>query len=157
MTERLDQLYQEVILEHNKNPKNFCEIDNANAYAHGLNPLCGDDYQLFLKVAENDLIEDVSFTGCGCAISKSSASMMTSTVKGKSIADAKMLRKLFHQLVTAENLEQENKQALGKLKIFAGVKKFPMRVKCATLIWHALEDALNDIGSIDKTKSISTE
>jgi len=159
MNERLQQLYQEVILDHNKNPRNFSEPCQANLYAHGKNPLCGDDFQLFLYVDDNKIIQDLGFTGSGCAISKSSASMMTDMVKGKTVSEAIKLRNAFHKLVTEDIATTEVKQAFGKLKIFEGVKKFPVRVKCATLIWHALEDALQDQRDIDEKqeKSVSTE
>ncbi|PIR24909.1 MAG: SUF system NifU family Fe-S cluster assembly protein [Deltaproteobacteria bacterium CG_4_10_14_0_2_um_filter_43_8] len=159
MSDRVQQLYQEILLEHNKQPRNFHEIKEANAYSHGVNPLCGDDYQLFLKINDKNIIEDLGFTGNGCAISKSSASLMSTVIKGKTLEEAEKLKDCFHELLTQEEVSQKTLDTLGKLKIFQGVKQFPVRVKCATLIWHALEDALQDRRNINekKEKSISTE
>ncbi len=142
---RLDDLYQEVILDHNRKPRNFEKLEGANAYSHGYNPLCGDDYELYLYVDQGGTIKKVGFQGQGCAISKSSASLMTIAVEGKNIKEAEALKNSFVDLLTKEPVSGEVRSAVGKLKLFEGVKQFPVRVKCATLIWHALEDALKDI------------
>ncbi len=135
----LRELYQDVILEHSKAPRNFRELAAANHKAEGFNPLCGDHFTVYLNL-EGDSIQDVSFQGSGCAISKASASMMTQTMKGKSKEEAAKLFEQFHALVTGHgNGDQE---ALGKLAVFSGVSEFPVRVKCATLAWHTLQAAL---------------
>lgn len=134
-------LYEEVILDHNRSPRNFGELPGANRTARGHNPMCGDQLTLWLLV-EGDTITDARFTGEGCAISKASASMMTQAIKGKSRAEAEALFERFHALVTGKGGEVPDK-ALGSLRAFAGVARFPMRVKCASLAWHALKDALN--------------
>lgn len=139
----LNDLYQEVILEHNKNPRNFREIENANRTADGNNPLCGDALRVYVEM-EGDRVKDVAFKGSGCAISKASASMMTQAVKGKSKAEAETLFDEFHKMVTGELDTETKENHLGKLKIFAGVLEFPARVKCASLSWHTLHAALND-------------
>jgi nitrogen fixation NifU-like protein len=138
----LRELYQQVILDHNKNPRNFKELPEATKKVDGYNPLCGDHYTVFVQL-EGDVIKDVSFTGSGCAISKSSASVMTSTVKGKRTADAQQLFDTFHKLVTGENAGLSEAD-LGRLAAFSGVSEFPARVKCATLAWHTLNSALQD-------------
>src|SRR3989338_2034915 len=140
---RLDDLYQEVILDHNRKPRNFGKLKNANAYSHGVNPLCGDDYHLYLE-KENGRVKAVGFEGQGCAISKSSASMMTTMVEGKSLGEAAELKEHFIRLLTSDQLSEESRSKVGRLKIFEGVRKFPIRVKCATLIWRALEEALKE-------------
>jgi len=138
----LSDLYQEVILEHNKNPRNFREIADADRTADGNNPLCGDALRVYLQM-EDDRVKDVAFKGSGCAISKASASMMTQAVKGKSKEEAEVLFDEFHRMVTG-NLDIESEENhLGKLKIFAGVLEFPARVKCASLSWHTLHAALH--------------
>ncbi len=144
MSERLEQLYQEVILDHNKNPRNYGKLESSNAYSHGLNPLCGDDFHLYLKIDAKGIIQELSFLGSGCAISKSSASMMTSMIKGKTLAEALEWQKNFHQLLTEDTIPAAEKKSLGRLSIFENVKNYPARVKCATLIWRALEDALQN-------------
>jgi nitrogen fixation NifU-like protein len=136
----LRELYQQVILDHNKNPRNFKELPEATKKVDGYNPLCGDHYTVFVQL-EGDVIKDVSFTGSGCAISKSSASVMTSTVKGKRTADAHHIFETFHKLVTGENAGLSEAD-LGRLAAFSGVSEFPARVKCATLAWHTLNSAL---------------
>ena len=139
----LSDLYQEVILEHNKNPRNFREISNADKKAVGNNPLCGDALQVFVTM-DGDTVTDVSFKGSGCAISKASASMMTQAVKGRSREEADVLFDEFHRMVTGKlDIAQDDNQ-LGKLRIFAGVLEFPARVKCASLSWHTLNAALHD-------------
>ncbi|MBA4122838.1 MAG: SUF system NifU family Fe-S cluster assembly protein [Acidobacteria bacterium] len=138
----LNDLYQEVILDHNKNPRNFREIETANFKADGYNPLCGDQLKVFLEV-EDERVKDVSFVGSGCAISKASASMMTQVVKGKSKEEAEKMFDEFHRMVLGELDEETEENNLGKLKIFAGVREFPARVKCASLSWHTMNAALH--------------
>ena len=146
----LNDLYQEVILEHNKNPRNFREIADATRYADGNNPLCGDALRVYVEM-EDDHVKDVAFKGSGCAISKASASMMTQAVKGKSRDEAEVLFDEFHKMVTGALDAEADENHLGKLKIFAGVLEFPARVKCASLSWHTLHAALND------EETVSTE
>ncbi|HEY6765573.1 MAG TPA: SUF system NifU family Fe-S cluster assembly protein [Candidatus Sulfotelmatobacter sp.] len=143
----LRDLYQEVILEHSKTPRNFKQPASTNRTAEGYNPLCGDHFTVFLDV-EGDSIRDVGFQGSGCAISKASASMMTQIVKGKTKQEANALFERFHNLVTGTNGEEGD---LGKLAVFSGVSEFPTRVKCATLAWHTLQAALAG------QQSVSTE
>lgn len=139
----LEDLYQEVILDHNRRPRNFKAIEPCTAHCHGFNPLCGDDYDVYLVKAADGTIGDVGFTGKGCAISKASGSMMTAKVKGKTPAEARRIKTLFLGLVTSDAPPPVDAEAvLGSLNIFAGVKKYPIRVKCATLVWHALDEAL---------------
>ncbi len=135
----LKQLYQEVILDHNRNPHNYYVMENANYKAEGLNPLCGDDVVIYLRV-ENDIIIETSFQGKGCAISIASASIMTEQLRNKTIDECKKLFQQFHQAMT-EN-KSHNFEELGKLAVFEGVKEYPTRVKCATLAWHAGQAAL---------------
>ena len=139
----LNDLYQEVILDHNKNPRNFREIENATQTADGNNPLCGDALRVYVEL-EGDKVKDVAFKGSGCAISKASASMMTQIVKGKTKPEAENLFDQFHKMVTGELDIEVDENSLGKLKIFAGVLEFPARVKCASLSWHTLHAALNE-------------
>ena len=138
----LSDLYQEVILDHNKNPRNFRELETATNTADGNNPLCGDALRVYVEM-EDDKVKDVAFKGSGCAISKASASMMTQVVKGKSKEEAEILFDEFHKMVTGELDIEEDENSLGKLKIFAGVLEFPARVKCASLSWHTLHAALS--------------
>ncbi|MBX7054610.1 MAG: SUF system NifU family Fe-S cluster assembly protein [Pyrinomonadaceae bacterium] len=138
----LSDLYQEVILEHNKNPRNFREITDADQTADGKNPLCGDALRVYVAM-EGDKIADVAFKGSGCAISKASASMMTQAVKGKTREEAEVLFNEFHEMVTGGLDVETDDNNLGKLKIFAGVLEFPARVKCASLSWHTLHAALS--------------
>ena len=145
----LGELYQQIILDHNRKPRNFQKLADANRTAEGFNPLCGDQIQLYVKV-EDDQIRDIGFQGSGCAISRASASLMTSALKGKSAAEAEELFRRFHRLVTTE--EEIDPAALGKLAVFSGVREFPARVKCASLCWHTLRAALE--GTHDK---ITTE
>ena len=140
----LRELYQQVILDHNKNPRNFHEMPDATAHVDGYNPLCGDHYTVFLKT-DGETIRDVSFTGNGCAISKASASVMSSTVKGKSKDEANRLFDTFHKLVTGDP-SGLSAADLGRLAAFSGVSEFPARVKCATLAWHTLRSALEGGG-----------
>ena len=152
---RLGDLYQEVILDHNRNPRNFKKIEGANAYAHGVNPLCGDDYHLYLYKDGNGVVRKVGFEGQGCAISKSSASMMTTMIEGKSLEEARRLKDSFIELLTKDETSEENKTKVGRLKIFQGVRQYPIRVKCATLIWRALEEALKN--DSERKTQVTTE
>ncbi len=138
----LDHLYQEVILDHNRRPRNFKAVALATHYAHGFNNLCGDDYQLFLVIHDGK-IEDIGFQGKGCAISKASASMLTTFIKGKTVDEANILEDDFIKFMI-QDTNAHQKTRVGRLSIFEGVKEFPVRVKCATLIWRTLEDALKD-------------
>ncbi len=146
----LRELYQQVILDHNKNPRNFRELAQPTTKVEGYNPLCGDHYTIFLDL-DGDTIRDVSFVGSGCAISKASASVMSTSVKGKSREDAERMFQVFHRLVTGENAGLDVAE-LGRLAAFSGVSEFPARVKCATLAWHTLHSAL--AGEAEK---VSTE
>ena len=139
----LSELYQQVILDHNKKPRNFRKLENANHTADGYNPLCGDQLTIYLDL-EDGLVKEVGFEGSGCAISKASASMMTQAVKGKSKEQIEKLFKEFHSMVTGELDEESDENHLGNLKIFAGVREFPVRVKCATLPWHTMHAALHN-------------
>jgi nitrogen fixation NifU-like protein len=135
----LSDLYQEVILDHNRRPRNFRVLEDATHHAEGYNPLCGDRLNLFLKL-DGDVITDVGFQGSGCAISKASASLMTDSLKGRAVKDARSLFERFHRMVTTPpDVEVED---LGKLSALAGVREFPVRVKCASLAWHTLRAAL---------------
>ena len=136
----LRDLYQDIILEHSKNPRNYRALAAANRSAEGFNPLCGDHFTVYLEIGDGK-IRDVSFQGSGCAISKASASMMTQAVKGKSTEEAEQLFEKFHHVVTGKNGAES--EQLGKLAAFAGVSEYPVRVKCATLAWHALRAALD--------------
>jgi len=143
----LRELYQEVILDHNKNPRNFKKLEQHSHHANGHNPLCGDKLELFLSV-EGGVIKDISFVGSGCAISTSSASLMTQFLKGKTVEETRDLFEHFHDLVTGKDLDEDAMDGLGKLAVFAGVQEFPARVKCASLSWHTL---MNAIDSTDET------
>jgi SUF system NifU family Fe-S assembly protein len=145
----LRELYQEVILEHSKKPRNYRLPENANRKAEGFNPLCGDHFTVYLDMKDG-AISDIGFQGSGCAISKASASMMTQTLKGKTTAEAEDIFARFHDLVTGHAPGSE--ESLGKLAVFAGVSEFPLRVKCATLAWHALRAALRG-----EAEAVSTE
>ena len=139
----LSELYQQVILDHNKKPRNFRKLESANHSAEGFNPLCGDQLTVYLNL-EDDSVKEISFEGSGCAISKAAASMMTQAVKGKSKQEAEQLFTEFHGMVTGELDEEATTNGLGNLKIFSGVREFPVRVKCASLPWHTLHAALNN-------------
>jgi nitrogen fixation NifU-like protein len=147
----LRELYQEVILEHNRSPRNFQKLGAANRTAEGYNPLCGDQITLYLQL-EGDVIRGIGFQGSGCAISKASASMMTSSLKGKTRAEAEALFEKFHKLVTGDPGATPDLEGLGKLAVFSGVCEFPIRVKCASLPWHTLRAALEG-----KAEPVSTE
>ncbi|MFQ5715886.1 MAG: Fe-S cluster assembly sulfur transfer protein SufU [Nitrospinales bacterium] len=137
-----DELYQQVILEHNRKPRNFREMENATHSCHGYNPLCGDDYEIYLHVDDKNVIQDVSFMGSGCAISKASSSLMTTFLKGKTADEAQMIFEQFHKMVLGELDPEKEENSLGKLKLFKGVRQFPSRIKCASLSWHTMTGAL---------------
>lgn len=147
----LRALYQEVILEHSKNPRNFRVPDPVDHFANGVNPLCGDKLTVYLHVADG-IIEDISFKGSGCAISTASASMMTQRLKGLPLEQANSIFEQFHELLTSGINQETPDDQLGKLSVFSGVREFPMRVKCATLAWHTLQSALSD-----RQADVSTE
>jgi len=146
----LEALYQEVILDHNRKPRNFREMENADRKIEGRNPLCGDEITLWLKL-DGDRVSDVSFKGSGCAISKSSASLMTSAVKGKSVVETKQLFDRFHDMITGK-MSDADRGNMGSLAALGGVSRFPIRVKCASLAWHALKSALDGGGELVSTE-----
>jgi nitrogen fixation protein NifU and related proteins len=137
----LRDIYQEVILEHAKSPRNFRALQEPSGKAEGYNPLCGDRCTVFIKTKDG-IIHDISFEGSGCAISRASASMMTQSLKGKTLEEAEKMFHSFHDLVTGQQHPDSQQTDIGKLKVFAGVSEFPARVKCATLAWHTLQAAL---------------
>jgi nitrogen fixation NifU-like protein len=150
MASDLGDLYQEVILDHNRRPRNFGDLPGANRRAEGFNPLCGDRVTVSLTL-EGDVLKDIRFQGSGCAISKASASMMTETMKGRTRAQAEKLFQEFHRLLT-EDTGAPDEADLGKLVVFSGVREFPIRVKCATLAWHTLRAALDNAGGMASTE-----
>lgn len=150
MFDDLRDLYQEVIFDHNRNPRNFRIIDEPSRRVDGFNPLCGDKLTLFLKI-EDQVITDASFQGSGCAISTASVSLMTEIIKGKTETEADALFKQFHEMTTGKT-EAINLEAIGKLAVLAGVREYPARVKCATLAWHTLDAALKN-----QQQAVSTE
>ncbi len=143
----LQDLYQEVILDHNRRPRNFREMPGANHRAEGFNPLCGDKLTLYLNL-EGDVIRDVSFVGSGCAISKASASLMTEALKGKTVSDAEAMFTRFHDMVTSAHDSAADFSDLGKLSVLAGVREFPTRIKCASLAWHTMRAAVRTGGQV---------
>jgi nitrogen fixation NifU-like protein len=147
----LRELYQELIIDHSKRPRNFRVLEAANHKSEGYNPLCGDKVTVFLEL-ENDRVKNVSFQGSGCAISTASASVMTESIKGKTLAEAEALFEVFHNLVTGKPPAAGKTPELGKLVVFSGVSEFPVRVKCATLAWHTLHAALQGEGEIVSTE-----
>ena len=151
MTLDMRELYQEAILDHNRKPRNFRKLEGPCRTAEGFNPLCGDKIQIYLKI-ENDLVCDISFEGAGCAISIAAASMMTERVKGRTVAAVQRLFEMFHTLLTAKADAGPEPNELGKLAVFAGVREFPVRVKCATLPWHTLRAAIEN-----KPETVSTD
>jgi nitrogen fixation NifU-like protein len=151
MEQELKELYQQVILDHNKAPRNFRKIENPSKFAEGYNPLCGDKINIYVNF-DNENISDISFQGSGCAISKASASLMTSMLKGKTRKEAEELFNRFHDLVTDKLGDNPDIEDLGKLAVFAGVRDFPVRVKCASLAWHTMMNALHN-----KDEKVSTE
>ncbi len=150
MFDELRDLYQEVIFDHNRNPRNFRVMENADRKVEGFNPLCGDRLTLYLKL-DGDVIVDASFQGSGCAISTASVSLMTEIIKGKTEGEAEELFKMVHEMVTGKE-DEINLEAIGKLAVLAGVRDYPARVKCASLAWHTLDAAIKN-----KEKSVSTE
>lgn len=146
-----NELYQQVILDHNKKPRNFHEMPEATHFCHGFNPLCGDDYTVYLKINDEGIIEDVSFMGSGCAISKASSSLMTGFLKGKKVDESKMIFEEFHKMVLGEMDPDKQEHHLGKLALFKGIREFPSRIKCASLSWHSM------IGALEKNEDITTE
>jgi len=151
----LRELYQTVILDHNSSPRNFGELEDANRRADGYNPICGDNLTLFLRVAEGEdgeRIEDARFVGVGCAISKASASLMTEFAKGRTVKEVDEAFARFHELVTASPDQPVDASELGKLAVFSGVREYPMRVKCATLAWHALRAAIDGAEASARTE-----
>ncbi len=150
MFDDLRDLYQEVIFDHNRNPRNFRVMENADREVEGFNPLCGDRLTLFLKMDKDEII-DASFQGSGCAISTASVSLMTEIIKGKTEQEADQLFKEFHDMTTGKE-DDIDLEKIGKLAVLAGVREYPARVKCATLAWHTLDAALKN-----DQKSISTE
>ncbi|MSQ26012.1 MAG: SUF system NifU family Fe-S cluster assembly protein [Dehalococcoidia bacterium] len=147
----LRELYQEMVLDHNSRPRNFKKLEGATHQSEGYNPLCGDRITLYLKM-RGDLIEDLGFQGTGCAISRASASMMTQSIKGKTIEQAEEIFGAFHKMVTRDVGEPYDSDDLGDLEVLSGVAEFPARVKCASLSWHTLNAALEG-----KAQKISTE
>jgi len=147
----LRDLYQEIILDHNRSPRNFRAIEEPDRRVEAYNPLCGDRYTIYLSI-DGDVITDVSFEGAGCAISKASASIMSSMVKGRTKAEAEELFGIFHRLVTGEKVSAEEVERVGKLAAFTNVSKFPARVKCASLAWHTLHAAVST-----RDDTVSTE
>lgn len=139
MSQELRELYQEIIIDHNRNPRNHHAMEDASSQANGFNPLCGDKLTVYLKT-EGDRVTDISFVGCGCAISQASASLMTDTLKGKTIQEVRETFERFHTMLTADT--NEPLPTLDKLTVLAGVRAYPARVKCATLAWHTLDAAL---------------
>lgn len=146
----LSDLYQEILLEHNSKPRNFRKVEDASATAEGYNPLCGDQITLYLKVVD-DVVEDVAFQGVGCAISRASASMMTQSIKGKSLDEAHVIFDAFHNMITHPN-EEPDFDILGDLETLSGVNEYPTRIKCAVLAWHTMRSALNDDGQTVTTE-----
>ena len=147
MFDELRELYQEVILDHGKNPRNFRHPEDANRQAHGHNPMCGDTLTIFLTVDQDGVITDAAFAGKGCAISVASASLMTEILKGKTTEEARILFDSVHRMCTEENFdpsaaEQVDEDALDRLAVLSGVREFPIRVKCATLAWHTMNAAM---------------
>ncbi len=147
----LSDLYQETIVDHSRRPRNFKKLEEANHHAEGYNPLCGDKVSIYLKL-NNGLVEDISFQGSGCAISTASASILTESLKGKTLAEADALFERFHGLVTEGPRAKAEGPELGKLAVFSGVSKYPVRVKCATLAWHTLRAALGGSGEVVSTE-----
>ena len=147
----LRDLYQELVIDHSKRPRNFRRLDGANLTAQGYNPLCGDRVTIYLKF-ENGRVQDIAFEGSGCAISTASTSMMTEAVKGKTKEEAQAVFERFHDLVTGIHRPQASEPPLGKLEVFSNVSDYPVRVKCATLAWHTLRSALEGTGD-----TVSTE
>ena len=147
----LEDLYQEIVMDHNRRPRNFGEIKNPTNFADGFNPLCGDQITLQLHL-EDGLVSDVAFRGVGCAISKSSASMMTEELKGKTLDHAENLFEAFRKMITRNPGDSYDSDILGALEIFQGVSRYPARIKCATLAWHTLHSAIHDENEVISTE-----
>ncbi len=147
----LNDLYQEVILDHNRSPRNFKKVEGANRTAEGYNPLCGDHFTLYIKL-DGDVIREIGFQGSGCAISKASASMMTASLKGKTVDEAEVLFDKVHQMLTGGLNPVADSGDLGKLAVLSGVCNFPARVKCASLSWHTLQAALKGDQGVASTE-----
>ncbi len=147
----LRDLYQEVILDHHKKPRNFHRLEHANRQADGYNPLCGDKLSVFIQI-ENGVVKDIGFIGAGCAISTASASMMTESLKGKTESEARAIFERFHKLVTNHSDSPPDPATMGKLAVFSGVREYPVRVKCATLAWHTMRAALEGKGETVATE-----
>ncbi len=145
------ELYQQTILEHNRNPRNFKKLERPTHFAEGYNPLCGDHLNIYINVDDQGVIQEITFDGSGCAISKASASMMTSALKGKTVDQAKVIFEQFHKLVIGELKPDREPNILEKLTVFSGIWQYPARVKCAVLSWHTMK------GALDKVKTVSTE
>lgn len=139
----LEDLYQEVVMDHNRRPRNFKKLENAQRTAEGFNPLCGDQISLYVNVDDDGVIEDIGFEGAGCAISKATASMMTEAIKGKNVDKAEEIFEAFRHMLTRKPEEEYDYELLGDLEILQGVSQFPTRIKCATLSWHTLNSALD--------------
>ena len=139
----LEDLYQEIVMDHNRRPRNFKKLENAQRTAEGFNPLCGDQISLYLNVDDDGVIEDIGFEGAGCAISKATASMMTEAIKGKNVDKAEEIFEAFRHMLTRKPEEEYDYELLGDLEILQGVSQFPTRIKCATLSWHTLNSALD--------------
>ena len=148
----LRELYQSVILDHNKKPRNFREIENARRTADGHNPLCGDKLTVYIELDDENRVSDIAFLGQGCAISTASASLMTEFVTGKSLEEVDRAFERFHELVTSRTDDEISEEGLGKLAVFSGVREYPMRVKCASLAWHTLKAALDETDATAKTE-----
>ncbi|SMN11284.1 Putative iron-sulfur cluster assembly scaffold protein for SUF system, SufE2 [uncultured Candidatus Thioglobus sp.] len=147
----MKELYQEVIVDHNRNPRNFGKLEHPTQISAGYNPLCGDKLSLYLKI-EQQVITDVSFDGSGCAISVASSSLMTDALKGKTIQQAdELFQEFYHLMIDTENSDTEKMQKLGKLSVLFGVRAYPARVKCATLCWHAMQAGLHEKNSTPAT------
>ena len=151
----LEDLYQEIVMDHNRRPRNFKKLENAQRTAEGFNPLCGDQISLYLNVDDDGVIEDIGFEGAGCAISKATASMMTEAIKGKNVDKAEEIFEAFRHMLTRKPEEEYDYELLGDLEILQGVSQFPTRIKCATLSWHTLNSALG--GKQPSGQKTSTE
>lgn len=150
-TDHRQELYQQTILEHNRNPRNFKKLEHPTHFAEGYNPLCGDHLNIYVNVDDKNVIQEITFDGSGCAISKASASMMTSALKGKTVDQARVIFEQFHKLVIGELKPDREPNILEKLTVFSGIWQYPARVKCAVLSWHTMK------GALDKVKTVSTE
>ena len=148
----LGDLYQQVIIDHTKSPRNFGKLEPCSHDAEGFNPLCGDQLHVYLQINDNNIIEDVKFEGQVCSISTASASLMTQALKGKPVSEFERLFEAFHNMATADMSEAPDEETLGKLAVLAGVKEFPARIKCATLCWHTLKAAIEDGDKVVKTE-----